>query len=327
MSRGCDLTPPRSALEAARAIFFPYVAERKTELASRSIRLAHYCAAESAVSIIRNQEIWMRNAAVMNDFTEVEYGLRLLMESYQRGAGAEFRKAIDAALPGTVEKVDDLLESYRWELRGETYLTSVTEHHPTENALGRLSMWRSYGGSTGVALVLRPEAMSIPDDSLAGFAHPVLYADEPAFEKYMLRLADSISQGRDFIRGQGQDWFVNWLQFLLRSTVLSTKHPGFVEEREWRVIHSPVTVNSTFLEREILTINSVPQIIYKIPLRESSDPTLGGLNVPSLVERVIIGPTQHPTVVGAAFVALLAERGVADAKDRVCLSAIPLRQP
>lgn len=269
----------------------------------------------------------MRNAAVMNDFTEVEYGLELLLASYQGPAGAEFRKAIEAAIPGTADKVADLFESYRWELRGETYLTSVTEHHPDENALGRLSMWRSYGGSTGVALVLRPEAMSVPDESLAGFALPVLYADEPMFDDYLRRLAASIGQARDVIRGQGQAWFVNWLHFLLRATVLSTKHPGFVEEREWRLIHSPTTVESQFLEREILTVAGVPQIVYKIPLRDAGPAELKALNVPSLIEHIIIGPTQHPTVVRAALVALLMEAGVEDARERVSLSSIPLRQP
>lgn len=312
-------------VEAARAIFFPYLAERKADLAHSRIRLAHYCAAESAVSIIRNQEIWMRNAAVMNDFTEVEYGLRLLMSSYQGKAGREFKREIEATFPGTTERLTNLFESYRWELRGETYLTSVTEHHPDENALGRLSMWRSYGGSTGVALVLRPEAMSTPDESLAEFAVPVLYADEPMFDRYMVRLARSIAESRDFIRQQGEDWFLKWMQFLLRSSVLSTKHPGFMEEREWRIIHSPTTVDSSFLERTILTIAGVPQIIYKIPLRQAGEAASQAMNVPSLVERVIIGPTQHPTVVAAAFVALLSEAGVSDAKERVSLSAIPLR--
>jgi len=317
----------QSELETARAIFFPYVAERKAELAQRKIRLAHYCAAESAVSIIRNQEIWMRNAAVMNDFAEVEYGLRLLLASYQGQAGAAFKKAIETAFPGTVGKVSGLFDSYRWELRGETYLTSVTEHHPDENALGRLSMWRSYGGSTGVALVLQLQAMNLPYESLAEFALPVLYADEQMFDKYMVQLAESISQAREFILSRGQDWFVNWLHFLLRSTVLSTKHPGFAEEREWRAIHSPITVHSTFLRREILTVAGEPQILYKIPLRQACNPAPGGLNAASLIERVIIGPTQHPGVVAAAFVALLEEAGVPDARERVSASAIPLRQP
>lgn len=327
MNPGGTPAPQRSTLETARAVFFPFAAERQAELARRSIRLAHYCAAESAVSIIRNQEIWMRNAAMMNDFTEVEYGLRLLMEFYKARTGAEFRHAVDAALPGTVEKLDELFESYRWEFQGETYLTSVTEHHPSENGLGRLSMWRSYGGSAGVALVLRPEAMTLPDESLAGFAHPVLYADEPRLQRHMSRLGDSIAQARGFIRGQGRDWFVNWLKFVLRATVLSTKHPGFAEEREWRVIHSPATASSSFLQREILSIAGVPQIIYKIPLHEVPDPAFGSLNVRSLIDSVIVGPTQHPAVVAAAFVALLEERGVPDVKDRVWLSAIPLRQP
>jgi len=313
-------------LERTRALFFPYIAERKAQLVQHRIRLAHYCAAESAVSIIRHQEIWMRNSAVMNDFTEVEYGMQLLLTAYQGKAGAAFRQAIDDAFAGTSDKLGDLFESYRWELRGETYLTSVSEHHPDEDALGRLSMWRSYGGTTGVALVLRPEALGIPGDPFGGLTLPVLYADQPMFDAYMRRLAANISDARQFIRAHDPGWFLNWLHFLLRSTVLSTKHPGFSEEREWRVIHSPAILSSEFLEREIVTVAGVPQIIYKIPLPKAARPELKALNIPSLIDRVIIGPTPHAMVADAAFVALLADAGVPDARKRVCVSTIPLRQ-
>ena len=318
---------PTRELDCARAIFFPYVAQRKAQLAQANIRLAHYCAAESAVSIIRNQEIWMRSAAVMNDSSEVEYGMQLLLHAYQQDAGAQFKAAIDDVFPSTLREVTEFFDSYRWELRGETYLTSVSEHHPRENELGRLSMWRSYGGSAGVALVLRPEAISFPDEPLAGFALPVLYADQEMFERTLRGVTQGILQARDFIRERGQAWFLEWLHFMLRSLVLSTKHPGFAEEREWRVIHSPATVASGFLQREIVTIAGVPQIVYKIPLREPAHPGGPGLNIASLIERVIIGPTQHPAVMGEAFAALLADAGVADAKERIGVSAIPLRHP
>ena len=58
--------------------------------------------------------------------------------------------------------------------------------------------------------------------------------------------------------------------------------------------------------RSIETIRGVPQPVYKFSLRNipAAAPTerLEGIEIPQLVERVIIGPTQYPTAVCEAIV-------------------------
>jgi hypothetical protein len=95
---------------------------------------------------------------------------------------------------------------------------------------------------------------------------------------------------------------------------LSAKHPGFKEEREWRVIYSPRFMKSDVLIKTIQSVHGVPQIVYKIPFEPRN-----------LINRVIIGPSQYPSALYQAFVELLAQAGVSDPESKVCVSHTPLR--
>jgi hypothetical protein len=69
----------------------------------------------------------------------------------------------------------------------------------------------------------------------------------------------------------------------------------------------------------------VPQPIYKIPLKDIPEIGFFG-SIPSLINRVIIGPTEYPLALSEAFVQLLEEAGVQEAASKVCVSDIPLRK-
>jgi hypothetical protein len=88
--------------------------------------------------------------------------------------------------------------------------------------------------------------------------------------------------------------------FLL-ATVVTLKHEAFHEEREWRVIYSPKRLPSQLMEQGTETIHGVPQIIHKIPLTGPPPDDLAGLDIPSMLDRVIIGPTQYAGPMWEAF--------------------------
>jgi hypothetical protein len=73
-------------------------------------------------------------------------------------------------------------------------------------------------------------------------------------------------------------------------------------------------------------IGSIPQQIYKIPLRNQAD--LTGLDIAQFINRIIIGPLNNPRAAKAAkdaFVHLLEQNGVREAYEKVIVSDIPLR--
>lgn len=59
-------------------IFFPYAAEKTMAVKESGGRFVYYTTADVATSVIRNQQVWMRNTMVMNDFMEVEHGFECL---------------------------------------------------------------------------------------------------------------------------------------------------------------------------------------------------------------------------------------------------------
>lgn len=110
-------------------------------------------------------------------------------------------------------------------------------------------------------------------------------------------------------------------------SILSTKHPAFDEENEWRVIHYP----NPFMNRadppcEIVSINGKVQRIYKVPMENQPEKALQNAAPNELIERIIIGPTQNYELVRAAFVKLLRDAGIASPETKVEFSGIPLRR-
>jgi hypothetical protein len=124
----------------------------------------------------------------------------------------------------------------------------------------------------------------------------------------------------------GEDNVTTLVFEMFRSALLCTKHVGFHEEREWRVIYCPTYEKSEHIRTEIETIGGIPQPVCKVPLKDLPDENLLGIEIPSLVDRIIIGPSQYPWAARDAFIAILEEAGIKEAYKRVVISDIPLRQ-
>src|SRR5262245_4077604 len=309
-------------------IFFPYAFERQRVATATNMRFVHYSSAESAVKMITQREVWMRNALCMNDFREIDYGVRCLGYALFH-TGQRLEGILNGMFPGLGEELVARFRAQQSTLEN-AYLTCLSEHRPTEDILGRLSMWRAYGGVTGVALVLNATPFLTESHALRADASPVGYFTEAEFHAKFVNVVNRIDAEQAFLRGIGREAVRERLLNVFLYAVTCTKHPGFCEEVEWRVIHLPVKDPSRHVRKSIETIRGVPQPVYKSPLCNIPGATpaerLDGIEIPQLVERVIIGPTQYPMVIRDAFVSKLEEAGVTDASQRVVVSDIPLRQ-
>jgi hypothetical protein len=61
--------------EIYREIFFSHSASARDRAIRNGGRFAYYTTSATAHLLLKNEELWMRNTAVMNDFTEVAHGL------------------------------------------------------------------------------------------------------------------------------------------------------------------------------------------------------------------------------------------------------------
>lgn len=306
-------------------IFLAHATERLKRVGTNNTRFVHYTSAEVATSIIRKREIWMRRATTMNDFMEVDYGIQCLSLAYGAASGATFRNELDRLFPGFRPRLEKWFNGWAAAFKHDTYLTCLSEHRDHEDRLGRLSMWRAYGGSTGVALVLKNTPFLGISDAIRVYSSPVAYLTPDAFAREFEAMGERVRVNADFLKAQGDQIVDGDICKMFRFAVLCTKHPGFHEEIEWRVIHSPMYERSDRVSKQIETIRGVPQHVIKIPLRNYPDEGFVGAELHELLDRIIVGPTQHPRIMADAFCDLLREADVPDPEKRVYTSDIPLR--
>lgn len=306
-------------------IFFPYAESRTAAIKKEGWRFVYYTQAAVATSILKSRQIWLRNALVMNDFREIAHGFDCLNAAYEGAAGDVFKAALAscfADLPQLVEaKFNALLPS----IRGETYLYCVSEHSASEDLSGRLSMWRAYGGSTGVAMVINGAVMHGASNVVGAYSSPVYYANAPEFAQAFMKVALGIQSEVAYLQSLGIEAVTNVVFQMMRYAVLCTKHPGFREEREWRVIASPTIHPGGRNESVVEVVRGVPQIVVKIDLRNEPDRGLTDLALPELLDRIIIGPCEFPLITALAFQNLLSEAGIPNPYERVVMADIPLR--
>lgn len=309
------------------SIMFPHAVEREQFVEQTGTRFVHYTNAQAALDILKSRCMWMRNATCMNDYNEMRHGLNCLIEAFQTDAGKAFNAALEGCHVGLSDELDaKFTEAAPW-LLGHTYLTCVTEHSDEEELCGRLSMWRAYGSTTGVALVFNNGPFLRPSNALQIYSTPVAYIDAAGWQGEVQKIADLMATNRDFLASVPREELLDIVFRAMIFAVVSSKHIGFREEREWRVVHLP-SLWSAPSERLLLdhvALGGVPQPIFKIPFVDYPDEGFHGATIPDLINRIIIGPTQYPVAIRTAFAQVLSAAGVQNPLDRVHCSDVTLR--
>src|ERR1700751_16912 len=253
-----QLTPGQQRLYA---IFHPFAVAKEAEFRDavahgQKIRLVYYTRAETAEKIIRNRRIWMRKAICMNDFSEIQYGLSCLYKAYGSDDGKRLKTILNSLFSGLCPEVEKLFDDWTGHLKFDTYLTCVSEHKEDDDTFGRLSMWRAYGGTNGVALVMNSDLFLsiVPSEVLKIYGSPVAYFDEMEFMNRFNEVVNNVERDQDFLKEQSREEIRVRLYRMFAFGAACTKHPSFREELESRVLHFPWWESSEHVKREIETI-------------------------------------------------------------------------
>jgi len=315
----------RNLIDRLNSVFFSYAKNRLSKLMQDGHRLVHYTSAENAISIIQNKTLWLRDTRSMSDFAEVEHGYAMLLNYFQQiGKREGFHTALDRHYPGAGNEVLKRFDDFSAFIRNATYICCFSEHPEFEDTYGRLSMWRAYGSKSGVALVLEVPGpySAIP---LNVYLSPVAYLGQSEFWQYLDEAIGRINAADAELAGiSREDFIFNAYRMLVMAT-LSLKHPAFIEEREWRLIHLPFEAPSQYVKGETATIGGVPQVVFKIPLENHPPEGIEGIAIPDLLDRVIIGPTQYPGPIYRSLAKELSDAGVPNAGEKIKSAGIPLR--
>ncbi|UYY78211.1 DUF2971 domain-containing protein [Sphingomonas sp. R1] len=312
------------------ATFFQWGREREADI-TNGVKFAHYTSAQVAMDIFRardeNRCLWLRNAMLMNDFSEIEYGQQLLRLSLNNQDIVERLKAACNAINTDVINAFTMLDQEVYAIKRGTYLLSLALHKGLELVRGRLSMWRAYGGDANVCLLLNPEAFVTEQTAYDAALAPVDYGGPEKFLHGLIQIIENMERNCAELREINPDLVKANLKYAIDVMVLSTKHPGFQEESEWRVIHRekvPAQPNSP--PSKIVCLNGIVQKVFYIPMKNMPEHNLQNADLNSLLYKVLIGPTPNPDLVWEGFVRILDECGVENPADKVLASGIPLRR-
>lgn len=318
-----QLTPEE--IESYKKTFLPYAADATSRVLAAGGRFAYYSSAATILKILQNREIWMRNTMVMNDHSEIKHGLDCLVKVYKTDSGLILQEALNAYFPGITKEIEGLFNSWIPKIQDETYVLCLSEHSKEDDQYGRLSMWRAYGGEAGVALIINGGVLFRPSNALAAYSSPVGYFNDEQLREQFELVAERIAGNPKFIEATGRDGVKNAIFQMFRFTAVCTKHPAFIEEREWRIISSPALESSDLMPFHTEAIGEIAQKILKIKLEDQPGRGLVGLEPSALIDRILIGPSEHPEVIAQAISHSLEKIGVRHARSKITFTNIPLR--
>lgn len=231
---------------------------------------------------------------------------------------------IDAKM---VDRLGKALDDEAGRIKSSTYLLSLAQHNIQEQQSGILSMWRAYGGLANVCLILRTEPFANPQTAYDLSVSPVMYGGLLEFRKQLNTMSARMIERQEDLRRIPTETVEFNIKRALDFAVLSTKHPSFHEEKEWRVIYRPPEPPAIpDVPSKIVSVDGIVQKVFYLPMVNRPEHGILSAELNQILDRIIIGPTPNPDLVRRAFVDLLYAANVEDAINRVVVSGVPLRR-
>lgn len=309
------------------SIFRPHYAEAAFDVITSAAPapMVHYTSLDAAVKIVKSKAIWLRRLDCMNDFLEFEHGVETLNRSIESGTASTLARRLNRSYSGAWDRALERFRDLHDTIRTGTHIFCLSRHVPDDEDLyGRLSMWRAYSRGQGVAIVLSPKPFVRVTDAIETYSAPVRYLTQEQFDHGIRRVAWMVGKHLADCKLSDEDVFGYIFQMLVWDSV-TTKHPGFKEESEWRVAHMPWWNKSNFVESSIELVGGIPQRVYKLKLGDEARAGIPGVTINEVLLRLIIGPTEHAAAARDAAIELLREALVQSPEEKVVVSNIPLR--
>jgi len=290
--------------------------------------LAHYTSMDALEKILRTDEIWFSNPLNMNDLEELRFGILTGEECFRSS------KVIRGAL-GSSKRQQLFYESfYRYfnefidNQLLDIYVFCFSEHK-VDNTDGLLSMWRGYGGGGTGAAVIFDAAKIEPTEFSPLIFRPVTYGSREErtawFEKCASKIAEILTD--DHIPDENLYLLSSALFDRLKVFSLLSKHDGFTEEKEWRLVYMADWDYDRLL-KQMLDYTSdrkgiQPKLKFKLTHIEGV--TAKNLSLSQITDSIILGPSQASALNIASVGRMLEKIRKPELKDRLRASSIPFR--
>ena len=251
--------------------------------------LAHYTSMRTLERIAETGEIWFSNPLFMNDVDELRYGMSLGLNAVRTHRGLR-----EACPPdhynALLDAFGQLYSAFDNESAFDVYVFSCSEHDGGIGDDGLLSMWRGYGSDgNGVAMVFDMQRFAAAASPL--LLRQVQYLSYEASEAWMESRLESFARtlARLEVPLAHMTDAAGALFERIKLFALFTKHLGFHEEREWRLVYLREHDKDDVLAQQLSYTIGARGIEPRLRLTMQAL----GRGVPAieeLVERIILGP-------------------------------------
>jgi hypothetical protein len=263
--------------------------------------LFHYTDLEGVKGIFTSRTLWLSKFTATNDISEI----KLAIEHFQNFASAKAR-ALDSAEGTFLRKAAEQLEGFR---RTNICLASFCEQHDL------LSQWRSYGND-GRGIALGFNSSRLLEVAQRNGLRLLRCVYEPAeHERISASLPDMLLDARRASPAEGGDLVARFNEVFLRVAPVIKDH-RFGEEREWRLVSSPVA----FDHPGIIAVLKGNQASVKLTVKLTGDSEA----MSNMIPRITIGPTLDPYNVSDAIDVLSQRNGFHI--SNIGISEIPYRR-
>lgn len=264
----------------------------------RPRHLAHYTSLSVLEKIVMNNEIWFSHPSSMNDNQEMRFGIREGIRVMQ-DTGADSSLVELAGGRGNFESIlnhyIEFIRIFDLEVSTDVYVFCLSVFDLEKWPDGRLSMRRGYGANgNGVALVFNTSFLTAQVGSPLLIAKVQYVSDE---ERTGLIRA-SFTKCLNVLKQHGADAITmkETARNMFRMTLyhaLSSKHPGFGEEEEWRIVYfSDLDVHDLLKDRRgYLVRGDTVEPKLKFPVEPLKLEPRQDWTFDSILERIVLGPT------------------------------------
>ena len=311
-------------------LFTPlYPSPDKEQDALREARfLAHYTSIDVLEKIAATDEIWFSNPLFMNDLEEVKFGILQGGEMLRASKRLLNSLNSDKRCSVFVDSLNRYVAQFDQDHLFDTYVFCLSRHDEN-NTDGRLSMWRGYGGNgRGAAIIFDTSKIVLQADTPLILSR-VFYGSADKRLAWVRELGDKIAA---IVVGNSipddKVYLIASAAFeRLKLFALFTKHSGFAEEDEWRIVYMPERDSGGLFKPMLHYMNGPrgvePKLKLKVAPLEGVIPS--GVTLDNIVAKILLGPTTSSVLAQRSVGRMLEVVGKPTWKERLSVSNIPLR--
>jgi hypothetical protein len=265
----------------------------------------------------------------MNDHEELRFGLRVAEQEFMAHDGIRDACKTSQNYELLVGNFHEKLRKIGREDAFDTYIACFSLHDPLQDGNGKLSMWRGYGGNgSGVALVFDTTTIKETNTNFLLWAK-VHYASRQWRTEWIRAKLDLFAGLLNEYQLPPSEYWAAIDSLLDRLKVFSifTKHDGFREEQEWRLVYLRERDKNRMLT-DMLSYAIGPRGIepkLKLDLLRLGQLVEQDLSPQNILCRLILGPSISSPLLQATVVRMLETLNLSNLSGKVSASETPYR--